>query len=45
VTSILTAAPTLLAGTLAAMPDAGINLLIGFGLLAGACLSRWRRRA
>jgi hypothetical protein len=41
---ILIAAPALLAGT-AAVPEAGVNVLIGVGLVAGACISRWRRRA
>jgi hypothetical protein len=42
---ILIARPSLFAGTLSALPEAGLNLLIGFGLVAGVCLSRWRRRA
>jgi hypothetical protein len=42
---ILVAAPALLASPAATIPDAGVNLLIGFGLVAGACLFRWRRRA
>ena len=35
---------TLLANTLTALPEAQSSLLIGLGLIAAACLSRWTRR-
>ena len=40
---ILTAATALL--TAVPIPEAGVNLLIGLALVAGACFTRSRRRA
>ena len=41
---ILTASPFLYASSFAGIPETGATLLIGAGLIAGACISRRARR-